>query len=112
VSIERTKNFREQILACDTIVYDLTTTTFEEVDYVIKTLKTSELNEEKQLILLSSVMTWVNTPPKIKVEGEEPEEGAEGEEEPEEEEPEEPEAGEEGAEGEEQVDENGEPIKK
>ena len=54
---------------------------YEEVDYVIKTLKTSNLDEDKTLVLLSSVMTWVNTPPKFeeeKAEGEE-EEGAEGE---------------------------------
>ena len=38
---------------------------FEEVDYVIKTLKTSDLQENKTLVLLSSVMTWVNTPPKL-----------------------------------------------
>lgn len=41
---------------------------FEEVDYVIKTLKTSPLQEEKTLVLLSSVMTWVNTPPKFEEE--------------------------------------------
>ena len=49
---------------------------FEEVDYVIKTLKTSNLENKKTLILLSSVMTWVNTPPKFK---EDVEEKAEGE---------------------------------
>jgi hypothetical protein len=60
---------------------------FEEVDYVIKTLKTSELTQQKTLVLLSSVMTWVNTPPKFTeekaTEGEEepPEEEAEPEEE-------------------------------
>ena len=55
-------------------------------------------------------MTWVNTPPKEKKEGEEAAEG-EGEGEGEEEEEEEP--AEEGGEGEEeQLDENGEPIKK
>jgi hypothetical protein len=97
-------------------VYDLWTNSFEEVDYVIKTLKTSDLQEEKTLILLSSVMTWVNTPQKYKkepVEGEDVE--GEGEPEPEEEEPEEddPEAAEDGAEAEEEpLDENGEPIKK
>ena len=41
---------------------------FEEVDYVIKTLKTSPLQEEKTLVLLSSVLTWVNTPPKLEEE--------------------------------------------
>ena len=50
---------------------------FEEVDYVIKTLKTSNLQEEKTLVLLSSVMTWVNTPPKLDEEIKE-EEGEEG----------------------------------
>jgi hypothetical protein len=49
------------------IVYDLVTNKFEEVDYVIKALKTAELGDnEKTLILLSSVMTWVNTPLKFK----------------------------------------------
>lgn len=77
--MERTREFRESILECDVIIYDLMTNKFEEVDYVIKTLKTSKLTENKTLILISSVMTWVNTPPKEKKEGEE-EEGAEGEE--------------------------------
>ena len=76
------------IMDSDVIVYDLMTNQFEEVDYVIKTLKTSQLENQKTLILLSSVMTWVNTPPKIKVEGEELEEGQEGEAEQDEEEPE------------------------
>ena len=53
---------------CDVIVYDLITNSFEEVDYVIKTLKTSHLLEKKTLILLSTIMTWVNTPPKYKKE--------------------------------------------
>ena len=75
VSMDRTKEFRDTILQSDVIVYDLLTNQFEEVDYVIKTLKTSELTNEKTLILLSSVMTWVNTPPKFEKEledGEEP----------------------------------------
>jgi len=77
------------------------------VDYVIKTLKTSELKEPKTLVLLSSVLTWVNTPAKFteeKAEGEEAEEAEE--EEPEEEPEEEGEKGEADA----PVDENGEPI--
>lgn len=77
---------------------------FDEVDYVIKTLKTSELTEQKTLVLLSSVMAWVNTPAKFveeKIEGQEDEEPEAEEEEPEEEEKE-PETG--------PVDENGEPI--
>ncbi len=76
------------ILDSDVIIYDLMTASYEEADYVIKTLKTSDLQNEKTLILLSSVMTWVNTPPKMPKENQDGEEGeAEGEE-PEEEEPE------------------------
>jgi hypothetical protein len=42
---------------------------------VIKTLKTSNLENKKTLILLSSVMTWVNTPPKFKEDVEEKADG-------------------------------------
>lgn len=79
VSFDRTKEFREKILSCDVIIYDLLTNIYEEVDYVIKTLQTSKLNEEKTLILLSTVMTWVYTPPKYKKEVAEGEEEGEGE---------------------------------
>ena len=43
VDFERTASFRESLLECDVIVYDLMSNSFEEVDYVIKTLKTSPL---------------------------------------------------------------------
>ena len=102
------------------IIYDLMSNSFEEVDYVIKTLKTSNLAEEKTLVLLSSVMTWVNTPPKLeeeKAEGEDDEDGdAAAEDEPSEEEPaseeeeENKDGGEDEEEKEEEMDENGEPI--
>lgn len=65
VEFERTQEFRQTLLDCDVIIYDLMSNAFEEVDYVIKTLKTSPLAEQKTLVLLSSVMTWVNTPPKF-----------------------------------------------
>ena len=45
---------------------------------MIKTLKTSDLQEDKTLVLLSSVLTWVNTPPKLDEDAkEEDEEGGE-----------------------------------
>jgi hypothetical protein len=43
VKMERTRDFRESVLESDVIIYDLMTNKFEEVDYVIKTLKTSKL---------------------------------------------------------------------
>lgn len=41
-----------------------------------------EYSDEKILICVSNVMTWSNTPPKEKKEGDENEEGEGGEEEP------------------------------
>jgi adenylate kinase len=116
VEFGRTKDFRETLLESEVIVYDLMSNDYEEVDYVIKTLKTSTLTEPKTLVLLSSVMTWVNTPPKFteeKPEGADGEEEAEAEPEEEEEEGEEPEpeADEENKEDG-PVDENGEPIER
>ena len=65
VDFERSADFRTKLLENNVIIYDLMSNSFEEVDYVIKTLKTSDLQEEKTLVLLSSVMTWVNTPAKL-----------------------------------------------
>ena len=108
VEFSRTKEFRDKLLVNNVIIYDLMSNSFEEVDYVIKTLKTSELTEPKTLVLLSSVMTWVNTPAKFTEERPEGEEEGEPEAEAEEEEGE----GEGEKEEEEKgpVDENGEPI--
>jgi adenylate kinase len=83
VKRDKTRAFRKQILDSDIVIYDLVTADFDEVDHVIKTFKTSDYEEDKVLVLISSVMTWVNTPPKVKKENEEeadPEEGAEPEE--------------------------------
>ena len=43
VDFERTADFRQKLLENDIIIYDLMSNSFEEVDYVIKTLKTSDL---------------------------------------------------------------------
>lgn len=120
MDFERTAEFRQKLLENNVIIYDLMSNSFEEVDYVIKTLKTSDLQEEKTLVLLSSVMTWVNTPPKLEEEAKEGEDGEEEgeaaaeEEASEEEPPSEEEENKEGAEDEEEaepeLDENGEPI--
>ena len=106
VSNELNYSFRKYILDSDIVIYDLMTSTFEEVDHVIKTFKTSTYEEHKTLILISSVMSWANTPPKVK---KVLEDGEEGEEDQEEEEPEEPDEEEEGeAEQEEAPDNEGE----
>jgi hypothetical protein len=118
VDFERTADFRAKLLENDVIIYDLMSNSFEEVDYVIKTLKSSPLQEEKTLVLLSSVMTWVNTPPKLDEDVKEGEDGEEeeaaAEEEGSEEEPaseeEENKDAEEEEEAEPELGEDGEPI--
>ena len=120
MEFERTQEFRAQLLESDVIIYDLLSNSFEEVDYVIKTLKTSEYETEKTLVLLSSVMSWVNTPPKFEEEKQEGEEEGEGEgeageeaseeEPPSEEEEEEKQENEEEEEKEPELGEDGEPI--
>lgn len=85
-----TRSFRKHILDSDVVIYDLMSSSYEEVDHVIKTFKTSEYEEEKTLILLSSVMSWANTSPKVKKVLEDGEEGEEDQEEDEPEEEEDP----------------------
>ena len=45
IKFERTQEFRQTLLESNVIIYDLMSNDFEEVDYVIKTLKTSDLQE-------------------------------------------------------------------
>ena len=79
--MERSRDFRDAILESDVIIYDLMTNDFKEVDYVIKTLKTTKLESKKTLVILSSVLTWVNTLPKLQKEGDEGDGGGDGAEE-------------------------------
>lgn len=79
ISKEQTRAFRNVILDSDIVIYDLNTADFDEVDHVIKTFKTSDYEDEKILILISSVMTWVNTPARVKLQEEEEQEGDEPE---------------------------------
>lgn len=76
-------NFLAKVLLdSDVVIFDLNTCDLEEAEFAIKTLKMGEYSDEKILICVSNVMTWSNTPPKEKKEGDENEEGEGGEEEP------------------------------
>ena len=88
VEWDESRIFRKYVLDSDVVIYDLMSSSFEEADHVIKALKTSEYSQDKVLILISSVMSWANTPPKVKKvleDGEEEQEEPEDEEPPEEE---------------------------
>lgn len=65
------RTFKKQLQTCDLFILDLLNCgSFEEVEYVIKSLK--QLGEEnpnqkeQTLIIVTSVMTWINTPKKLK----------------------------------------------
>jgi adenylate kinase len=52
----------------DVIIFDLDSADHDEVEFAIKTLKTAEITNQSQsktLILISSLMTWSNTPEKF-----------------------------------------------
>jgi adenylate kinase len=59
------------LLNSDVIIYDLNQCDLKEAEFVISTLKMHPFTEQKTLICISNVMTWANTPAKIKKEGEE-----------------------------------------
>lgn len=84
VDYDESRNFRKYVLDSDVVIYDLMSSTFEEADHVIKALKTSDYSQDKALVLISSVMSWANTPPKVK---KVLEDGEEDQDEPEDEEP-------------------------
>jgi adenylate kinase len=50
----------------DIFIFNLEGSDYKEVEYVIKGLKTLNHTNQKNLILISSIMTWARTPPKIR----------------------------------------------
>ncbi|MCQ2820156.1 MAG: hypothetical protein MJ252_23055 [archaeon] len=82
IKINYDYNYKCPVFDNDIIVYNLDRADFNEIDYIIKGLKALKYEKEKVLVIVSSIMTWARTPPKIKKEeGEEApeEENAEGE---------------------------------
>jgi hypothetical protein len=62
---------------CDLLVYDLHSGNPKDVELALAALKKFNFEEEKVLILISSLMVWNKTPPKLKeVGGAPPVEGA------------------------------------
>eukprot|EP01017_Pseudomicrothorax_dubius_P008468 TRINITY_DN12791_c0_g1_i1.p1 TRINITY_DN12791_c0_g1~~TRINITY_DN12791_c0_g1_i1.p1 ORF type:complete len:709 (-),score=197.98 TRINITY_DN12791_c0_g1_i1:91-2217(-) len=52
------------LLDSDVIIYDLTSSRLDEVDYAIRTLKIADFSETKIFVLISSITVWSGTPPK------------------------------------------------
>lgn len=53
------------ISECEVIIYDLHTGNPKDVELAIEAFKKYPIEEEKVLILISSVAVWKNTPAKL-----------------------------------------------
>ena len=66
IEIEIGYNYNQEVFSNDIIIYNLDDSNLSEVEFVIKGLKSLKFENEKILILISNIMTWANTPLKIK----------------------------------------------
>ena len=70
VKVDYNSNYDNNLFDNDIFIFNLEDSDYKEVEYIIKGLKTLNLPNKKTLILISSIMTWARTPPKIKEEKE------------------------------------------
>lgn len=57
--------FRKYLLECDVLVYDLHTADLKEVEEKLAIFKTAKIEEQKIIVVVSSVMVWTDTPKKV-----------------------------------------------
>ena len=63
VKKQKIRHWKKYLMASDVIIFDLLTSSTDEVANALHVLKTQDYETEKILILISSVITWVNTLP-------------------------------------------------
>lgn len=79
ITLDNNSHFKNSVFNNDIFIFDLEECDIHDIDYIIKGIKTLDIKEEKTLIIISSIMTWVRTGPKYKKEKLEGEgEGGEG----------------------------------
>ena len=61
-------HYEHEVFSNDIFIYDLQDSDFNEIEYIIKGLKTLKHQTEKVIIIVSTIMTWARTPPKLKKE--------------------------------------------
>lgn len=66
VKKQKIRHWKKYLLASDVIIFDLLNSSSDEVANALHVLKTQDYETEKVLILISSVITWVNSAPKRK----------------------------------------------
>jgi hypothetical protein len=68
ISIDSTFHYDHEVFTNDVFIFNLEDTKFEHIEYIIKGLKTLTHKTPKTLIIISSIMTWARSSPKIKKE--------------------------------------------
>ena len=68
IKIDYNMNYENPVFTNDIFVYNLDGADFNEIDYIVKGLKSLKYETEKILVIVSSIMTWERTPPKYKKE--------------------------------------------
>jgi hypothetical protein len=72
------KTFKKKVLSCDLLVMDMLgaalSGSLDDIERVVKVLKDHHSEQrgemkEQTLVLVSTVMTWINTPKKTKKDG-------------------------------------------
>jgi len=68
IKIDYNYHYEHEIFTNDVFIYDMQDSDYNEIEYIIKGLKTLKHSSEKILIIITSIMTWARSPPKIKKE--------------------------------------------
>lgn len=68
IKIDYNFHYEHEVFSNDIFIYDLQDSDYKEVEYLIKGLKTLKHQSEKILIIITSIMTWARSSPKIKKE--------------------------------------------
>jgi hypothetical protein len=68
IKIESSSHYDQEVFSNDVFIFNLEDTGFEHIEYIVKGLKTLNHKTEKTLIIVSSIMTWARTSPKVKKE--------------------------------------------
>ena len=66
--IDRSAPYEGKLFSNDVYIYDLNDSDYNEIEYLIKGLKTLKHQEKKYLIIISNILSWERSPPKYKKE--------------------------------------------
>ena len=66
MKVEYNPSYKSSVFQNDLFIYDLNTGNFNEIDYIIKGIKSQRFETDKTVLIISNIMTWAKTPTKYK----------------------------------------------